>query len=245
MRRLSLAVRAAALAVLTAWASPCAAVTLLLGLEPGASTRADADRVLGQPVRTAGDEVEYAGQGGSARIVVTMRAGGAIIDRIDVHMAPAVGRADVVAALRLPAAAEATGTAGGSLVEFYGTPHLLMLAHESASASSGIVRVGYCSAEEFARLTAAATPRGREDTTAPPPPPPPPAVSNVPPVTASDPSACADLYMAASDENRAVRRLNNVARRQAILAVMIAAQKGDCAKARQLLDAYRKTYQRP
>jgi hypothetical protein len=37
-----------------------AAVTLLFGLEPGKSTRADAERVFGAPRRTGVFEVEYA-----------------------------------------------------------------------------------------------------------------------------------------------------------------------------------------
>jgi hypothetical protein len=57
-----------------------------------------------------------------------------------------------------------------------------------------------------------------------------------------DPAACQDIYVWAQTETEVARRSGNTARRQAILNVLVASQRGDCAPARQLADAYRRQY---
>ena len=222
------------------WAVPCRAVTLLLGLEPGKSTRTEADRVLGPAVRTAGADVEYAPQGGSGPITVTLREGGSVIDRIRVQMAAPVRREGLIATFKLPETPDATRVIDGRTIAYYGSPNLLIFAHESDAPSSGVVSVDYCSNEHFTAQAAGLSLRAREGQTAA-------AVTlsnaaDAPVILRFNPGACADIYAASSAENSVARRSRNATQRQAILAVMIAAQKGDCANARALFDAYKTQY---
>lgn len=220
--------------------TPCTAVTLLLGLEPGKSTRTDADRVLGQPVRANSTDVEYAPRGGSGAIVVTLRSDGSTIDRIEVQMAEPVRRDALAPTLNLPATADGSRAAGQRLVEFYGSPNLLVLTYQGADVSSGIASVGYYSEAPFAQATKGLSLTNRASA-------PSMAVSlsnvaDAPVIMQFNPSSCADLYSESAAENRAARDSKNAARRQAILAVMIAAQKGDCATARTQFDSYKRQY---
>ncbi len=57
-----------------------------------------------------------------------------------------------------------------------------------------------------------------------------------------DPSACRDVYVWAQAELEAVKRLKDVGRRQAVMEIMITAQRGDCEKARQLQAVYKGRY---
>jgi Mg-chelatase subunit ChlD len=54
-----------------------------------------------------------------------------------------------------------------------------------------------------------------------------------------DPSSCRDVYAWAQAEQDAARRARDVARRQAMLEIIIAAQRGECEKARQLAAGHR------
>jgi Mg-chelatase subunit ChlD len=57
-----------------------------------------------------------------------------------------------------------------------------------------------------------------------------------------DPAACQDLYAWAQTESDVARRSGNTPRRQAILTILVASQKGDCANAQRLAEAYRRLY---
>jgi hypothetical protein len=236
--------RAAAVCLAVAIAAArIGAVTLLLGLEPGKSTRADADRVLGQPLRASGTAIEYAPRGGSGPIVVTLQSDGATIDRIEVHMAEPVRRDALAPTLNLPGTADGSRAANGRLVEFYGSPNLLVLTYQGADVASGIASVGYYSDAPFAQATQGLSLSNRASA-------PSNAVSlsnaaDAPVIMQFNPNSCRDVYTASSAESRQARDSKNAARRQEILAVMIAAQKGDCVSARSLFDAYQQKYRGP
>ncbi|MEW6210050.1 MAG: vWA domain-containing protein, partial [Acidobacteriota bacterium] len=57
-----------------------------------------------------------------------------------------------------------------------------------------------------------------------------------------DPAACRDVYVWAQAELEAVKRLKDVGRRQAVMEIMITAQRGDCERARQLQAVYKGRY---
>ena len=62
------------------------------------------------------------------------------------------------------------------------------------------------------------------------------------PRTVFDTSGCRDVLSWAQTERDAARRSGNAARVQAALEILIAAQRGDCDKARPLVDAYKGRY---
>jgi hypothetical protein len=57
-----------------------------------------------------------------------------------------------------------------------------------------------------------------------------------------DPSGCRDLYVWARKEQNVAKKSKNVTRRQAIMEIMIAAQRGECQKAEQLAAQYKQQY---
>jgi hypothetical protein len=59
---------------------------------------------------------------------------------------------------------------------------------------------------------------------------------------ARDPRACLDLFLWADAQESASRRGDQVVRRQKAMEIRLAAQSGDCSRARQLADDYRKQY---
>jgi hypothetical protein len=120
-------------------------------------------------------------------------------------------------ALKLSGPPMLARVAGGTFVEYFGSPHSLILTHVDATPSSAIARVGYASAAHFAKLAGGMA------------------------MERFDPDGCRDLYFTATKEAKAVRG-GPAARRQAIMAVMIAAQKGDCIAARKLLAEYAERY---
>jgi len=57
-----------------------------------------------------------------------------------------------------------------------------------------------------------------------------------------DPNACRDIYNWAMTEREAAKKSGNPSRLQTLLEIQIAAQRGDCAKARQLQASYRQQF---
>lgn len=57
-----------------------------------------------------------------------------------------------------------------------------------------------------------------------------------------DPSSCSDVHSWAQAEQSAAKRARDVARRQAVLEILIATQRGECEKARQLAVGYKQRY---
>jgi hypothetical protein len=131
-------------------------------------------------------------------------------------------------------------TKGERLVEYFGGSRTLIFTYAGSDASSTIRQVSYCSETLFGTLTAAVL---KADATAPAS----AAVQNSNPedkpvIVQFNPNACQDIYYWAQREHDSARRGRNAERRQAILDVMITAQKGDCRRAQELAGAYKKAY---
>lgn len=258
--------------LLTLMASPAFAATAYLGLQPGLSTRADASRVLGAPVLKLADVLqEHRPQEGTGPIYVEYRLGGDEIERIEVKLTGSVNRTDLIAAMRLPQQPVASSVSDGGLVEYFADDMAIALTFNGADGGSGVRSIVYDSDALFERdvaraRSASGTPESGSPSTpqgefpprqgpasggTPTPggpttsglaaPATPPAVPGPPPVT-RDPSACYDLFLWADAQESLSRRGNQVVRRQKAMEIRLAAQSGDCGRARQLADAYKKQY---
>jgi Flp pilus assembly protein TadD len=136
------------------------AQTSFLGLAPGQSTREEAVRVLGQPVRTVTAELlEFSPQEGTGKIEVEVRKRSSVIDRIELHFLRPIVRSALVDRLSLPATPETQRTnESGKLEEFFGGAALVVLTYVDSETASGVASLGYYSRELFE--SAASGPRG-------------------------------------------------------------------------------------
>jgi hypothetical protein len=261
-----------AIAIAHAPAPAALAATAYLGLEPGWARQADVLKVLGEPVFKVGDVLqEHKPQDGTGPIYIEYRLNEDVVDRIEVKLVGPAGRAAVIEAMKLPqqVAASKVGS-GGSRVEYYGEGASITLGYAGADAGSGVVSIGYNSDRLFDAEVARATPAGGSGaggsgggtppsdpgaggglatppappTTGTPPPSPPPVTltGTVPPSVKRNPAACYDLYVFADAQALAAQRARQVARRQSAMGIRIAAQSGDCDRARQLVEQYKKQY---
>lgn len=123
------------------------------GITPGTSTRDDAARVLGQPVRTvSATRFEYRPPAGIARVEVEFGAGSSVVERLEVYFLKPISRSALIKQLGLSQQADARKTdAEGSLIEYFGGSSLLGLTYASGDVGSGVSRIGYCSREMFER----------------------------------------------------------------------------------------------
>lgn len=248
------------------------AATKYLALEPGVSTKVDAARALGEPVFSMGDILlEYAARGGTGAIFVELRTSGEIVDRIEVRMPPNTTRPALAALVALPAAPNATRKdRAGALLEYYGNGNALMVAYTGADASSTVASVTYYSDAAFAKqieiVDATAntptppTPPTAPDTPTPPtapgpgsfpgaatapaepPPPPVPPVNAIAPTVARDPLACYALFTWSRAEEEDAKRVKQTERRQLAMDIRISSQAGDCDRAKQLSNRYKRLY---
>lgn len=250
-------------------AAPLAAATVYIGLEPGWATRADAVRALGEPVRTlASVLLEFKPQEGTGPIFAELRADGSgFIDRIEVRFAAPVARQALVDALKLPAAPAASEVnSTGHLVEYFGENLAITLTYAGDDGATGATAIGYFSDVLFERESARAasaprpTPKpanppgpaggtgaaaGPGSTSAPgssSAPSGPPLASTVPPSIKRDPLACYDLYTWAQTQEAAAKAAKQTTRRQLAVDIRIAAQAGDCDRAKKLVADYRKQF---
>jgi hypothetical protein len=216
------------------------AVSALNGIEPGTSTRAAAEKVFGTPTRAVtATRFAYAATGGASGIEIEYTAAQAV-DRIDLAFAPGLAREDAIRALNLPENADGSEKKGEHLVEYYGGSRTLVFTYAGANRSAPDVQLSYCSQTLFDTMTSAVI---KTDSAAPPS----AAVkySNAddkPVIVQFNPNGCQDIYYWAQREHDTARRARSAERRQAILEVMITAQKGDCRRAQELADAYKKAY---
>jgi hypothetical protein len=221
--------------------APLPAVSALFGIEPGKSTRAEAEKVFGAPVKTVSStRYAYKPTRGNSSIEIEY-TDAQLVDRIEVFLAPPLARDAVIRGFNLPTNADGTESREGRLTEYYGGSRSLTLAHADNEASSVVERVSYCSRELFETLSAAVLKPGatNQATSA--------AVEysnpqDNPTITQYNPGACQDIYYWAQREYDTVRRGRDVVRRQAVLEVMVTAQRGDCTRARQLADSYKQTH---
>ena len=121
------------------------------GLKAGISTRADAASALGPPARDVNASmVEYNPQPGTGKIYVEYQSNSPIVSRIEVYLPAPVLRADMLMALKLSdRPQEAKPDSKGRLVEYFGAPRFMALAHVAGEATSGINRIGYFSEALF------------------------------------------------------------------------------------------------
>lgn len=213
---------AIAVLVLPLFVLPCFSVSTYKGLLPGFSTRSDAEKMLGSPVRTVSALVfEYAVSASEGTLMVEYRASGSIIERIERTFNAPLVRAALVRALKLPEAPEDKGVnKAGQLMEYFNDQKTLVLTHVTDTAESGVISLGYYSLQLFA----AGLERARN------------------PLVQFDPAQCQDVYLWASQERDAARRSKNVLRHQEILEIQILAQRGECEKARKQAADYKQKY---
>jgi hypothetical protein len=215
------------------------ATSVLFGIEPGKSTRTEAEKKFDAPIATIDAHTfAYHGQGDASAIRIEYRDPD-IVERIRLEFSPALPHADVTRVLGLPAQADATATdPSGSAVEYFGGSRTLALTLARQPAG-GVAFVDYCSRELFDRLTAplAITTKTSDAVR----------LSNAkdaPVIKEFNPNACRDLFSWAQAEEQAARKAKAVTRRQKAMDIAITAQQGDCAKAATLAETYRKTYAR-
>jgi|GEM_PF-6248530 len=124
-------------------------------ITPGASTRNDVERVLGQPVRSRGASAfEYKAPDGIARLEVEYRAGSAIVERIEVYFLRPISRAALVQKYSVPQRADAKkANAEGKPVECFGGSALLSFTYATAEESGGVASLGYYSRDLFDTFT--------------------------------------------------------------------------------------------
>lgn len=202
--------------------APCFAVSTYLGIQPGLSTRADVEKVFGQPVQSINPTLfEYALKNGSGKIFVEFRAKDFVVDRIERRFAKPVSRSALIRSLNLPENSEEKGTnKEGKLVEYFGDIKTLAFIYATGEEIGGVLSLGYYSLELYGKsLDKARNPQVQ-----------------------FDPTACRDLYFWAQTERDVAKRSKDVTRHQAILEISILSQRGECEKARLLTTNYKQQY---
>jgi hypothetical protein len=135
------------------WAT-CFAQSSYKGLTPGKSTRADVERVLGQPTTQVSERlIEYTKDGQQVYVQYSKTSPTAV--RIQVVYSPAVEReSKALSAEGLPRVADTSRTnKQGALEEYFGNPRYIVLTYE-ADSELAVSQVGYYSRELFESLKA-------------------------------------------------------------------------------------------
>lgn len=202
--------------------TPCFAISVYMGIQPGLSTREDVNKILGQPINTVSETTfEYALPSGSGKIFIEYRADSSIVDRIERYFLKPVSRAALVKSLSLPETAEEKEkTKEGKLVEYFGGAKVLSLNYASDAESGGVKSLCYYSFEMYDRMLNRA--RNQE--------------------VRFDPAACRDIYFWAQSEREIAKRSKDVIRHQTILEILIVSQRGECEKVRALAATYKERY---
>lgn len=222
--------------VVVVLAARLGAVSILAGIEPGRSTRAEFEKVFGPATRElSATRAAYAPKDGAAAIEVEYKH--AVVDRIDLVFEP-LGVASVLQALGLTTPS-ASGAVDGRAVDYFGGSNTYALTHQSDTASD-IVMVSYLSPAAFDAAV-----RGLGTVKDPGPPSKAVQLSNPddgPVILKLNPAACSQLYLWAQQENDVAKKTKQASRRIAILDIVVASQKGDCLAATRLADRYRRQY---
>jgi hypothetical protein len=138
----------------------CLGQSSFQGLTPGASTRNDVTRVLGQPTRPLSATLfEFAPPAGIGRGEVEYTYGGQapVVRRIEVYLLKPVSRSALIQKFSLPQQGDAKRTnAAGRLVEYFGGPTLLVFTYATGEEGSGVTSIGYYSRELFNSTVASA-----------------------------------------------------------------------------------------
>jgi hypothetical protein len=132
--------------LLFAWGI-CFSQTSFHGLTPGWSTRADVERLLGQPIKEHSSTlVEYhplqeSRARGVTKVYVQYRKDSSVVERIESLLVQPRNRADILKNLQLPEQPAARGAnAAGDLQEYFGPPFYIVLTYQGADASGGVAR---------------------------------------------------------------------------------------------------------
>lgn len=138
--------------------APCFGQSTFQEITPGASTRSDVVKVLGQPLRTIDKtRFEYKPPTGIARVEVDYGRAASRVERMDVYFLRPVSRSALLKKFKLPQQPKAKSTnAEGKRVEYFGDPSLLALTYASADADSGVNQISYYSRNLFASTVAKA-----------------------------------------------------------------------------------------
>jgi hypothetical protein len=220
-------------------ATPLLAVTRWKAIEPGTSTRDQVDTALGQPQRNISAMLyEYAPQQGTGRVLVEYRPNG-VVHRVQVELVKPVSRAALIKQFQLE---EFTPLRkfepDGSLAEYFGSNASLVFVYVGKDDSTGVARIGFYSGELFDQVTgplmASLPASGSTPTT--------PVTDATLIIETLNPAECQDVYVWADAEQPNARRSRNAGRRQLLLDILIASQKGDCARARTQAAAYKSAY---
>jgi hypothetical protein len=192
-----------------------------MGVQPGLSTRADAEAVFGSPVSTTDQRLfEYKIEGVSGKVLVEYRPDG-VVERIERWFARPVTRSAMMRSLSLPDEPDEKGkTRDGRLIEYFGGIKTLALIYKGAEPATGVAAIGYYSMELYDKSLE----KARN------------------PTVQFDPNECRDVFTWAQAERDAAKRSKNVGRFQTILEIAILAQRGDCEKARRLAGDYKTRY---
>lgn len=222
-------------------ATPVLAVTKWKAIEPGTSTRQSVDSALGQPERNiSGTLFVYAAQQGTGRVIVEYRPSG-IVHSIQVELLKPVSRAALIKSFQLEEFTPLKKPEpDGTVAEYFGSNASLVLFYGTADQASGVSRIGFYSRELFEQVTgpllSSASPAGPTPTT--------PITDATLIIETLNPAECQDIYIWADAEQANAKRSRNAGRRQLLLDVLIASQKGDCARARTQAAAYKSAYPR-
>lgn len=209
-------------AVVLLLAAPAFAVSTYLGIQPGLSTRANVQAILGAPVASPSSNVlEFRAPSGGGRIVVEFRDKDGLVDKIERIFQKPVSRAAMMRSLELAGEPEERrNLREGNLVEYFGDIKTLALTYKTGEERSGIISVGYYSMELYERMLD----KARN------------------PTVQFDPSQCRDLFLWASAEREPAKKAKNPGRLQMILEIAILSQRGECEKARALEQIYKQQF---
>ena len=112
----------------------------VMGLDPGASTRAQVEKTLGRPVRQVSPTLyEYPPGPGIGKIEVEYRAGSDVADRIELHFLTEVTQAALAKKLNLTSPQSQKRNAQGNLVEYFEVP-ALALTYATGERDGGVAR---------------------------------------------------------------------------------------------------------
>ena len=117
---------------------------------PGASTRSDAERVLGRPTRSISASLfEYNPPAGIRKVEVEY-SGSSVVERIEVYFIKPVTRSALLQKFNLPRQSDARQTnANRQTVESFGGSDLMVLTYATMEESDGIASIGYYSRNLF------------------------------------------------------------------------------------------------
>jgi len=127
----------------------CVGQTAFHGLVPGKSTKTEAERVLGRPVRQLSETLSEYKSRGAEQIFVQYIGGSAEVARIEATYPEAIERSSVLGSVNLPARSMGWQINSKQRLEEYFSGSCVVLTYVAADASTGVSRIGYYSRQLF------------------------------------------------------------------------------------------------